>query len=173
MAYYNLINGELVELSEKEVVEIEKKRAAEDYREKTRPLTDSEVLNLFLRSQINHMKVDDTTALRMIRFYPEWEESVAYSVGDKVQHAGKLYRVIQEHTSQGLWQPENSPSLFEGIDETHAGTLTEPIPYNNNMALENGKYYSQNGVTYLCNRDTGNPVYNTLADLVGLYVEEV
>ena len=38
--------------------------------------------------------------------------------------------------------------------------------------VENGKYYSQDGVTYLCTRDTGTPVYNPLADLVGIYVEE-
>lgn len=41
------------------------------------------------------------------------------------------------------------------------------------MALENGKYYTQSNVVYLCNRDTGNPVYNQLSDLVGLYVEVV
>lgn len=29
------------------------------------------------------------------------------------------------------------------------------------------------GVIYLCTRDTVNPVYNTLASLVGLYVEAV
>lgn len=28
-----------------------------------------------------------------------------------------------------------------------------------------------NGVIYLCNRSTGQAVYNALADLVGLYVE--
>lgn len=41
------------------------------------------------------------------------------------------------------------------------------------MALENGKYYTQDGVTYLCNRDTGSPVYHPLSELVGLYVEAV
>ncbi len=40
-------------------------------------------------------------------------------------------------------------------------------------ALESGKYYSQGGVTYLCTRDTGIAVYQSLADLVGVYVEEV
>ena len=39
------------------------------------------------------------------------------------------------------------------------------------MELEEGKYYSQDGVTYLCTRDTGIPVYNALKDLVGIYVE--
>ena len=42
-----------------------------------------------------------------------------------------------------------------------------------NMALVSGKYYSQDGVTYLCNRDTVNPVYNPLRELVGIYVEIV
>jgi hypothetical protein len=39
------------------------------------------------------------------------------------------------------------------------------------MVLENGKYYSQDGAAYYCWRDTGNPVYHALKDLVGLYVE--
>ena len=45
--------------------------------------------------------------------------------------------------------------------------------YNGNMALESGKHYTQGGVTYMCNRDTINPVYNALVDLVGVYVEVV
>ena len=55
------------------------------------------------------------------------------------------------------------------ICETHDGTLVDPIPYEGSMALENGKYYSQDGVTYLCNRDTVNPVYNPLSEMVGIY----
>jgi hypothetical protein len=34
-----------------------------------------------------------------------------------------------------------------------------------------GKYYIQNGVTYICTRSTGAPVYHDLVHLVGLYVE--
>ena len=50
-------------------------------------------------------------------------------------------------------------------------TQDDPIPYEGNMALENGKYYSRDGVVYRCTRDTGNPVFQALSDLVGLYVE--
>lgn len=64
-------------------------------------------------------------------------------------------------------------SLWEEICEQHDGSKYDPIPYNGNMALENGKYYSQNSVVYKCFRDTGNPVYHDLVDLVGLYVEVV
>lgn len=41
------------------------------------------------------------------------------------------------------------------------------------MALEAGRYYVQGDVIYRCIRDTINPVYHALADLVGNYVEEV
>ena len=34
-------------------------------------------------------------------------------------------------------------------------------------------YYLQDSVIYLCTRDTVNPVYNPLADLVGIYVEKL
>ena len=33
--------------------------------------------------------------------------------------------------------------------------------------------YIQDWVVYLCNRETVNPVYNPLRELVGLYVKEV
>ena len=51
--------------------------------------------------------------------------------------------------------------------------MEDPIPYDGNMALESGKYYSQSGAVYLCTRDTVNPVYNALADLVGIYVKTI
>ena len=62
-------------------------------------------------------------------------------------------------------------SLYTRIDEQHDGTKYDPIPYDGNMALVNGLYYTQGGVLYLCNRDTVNPVYHALSELVGQYVE--
>lgn len=79
------------------------------------------------------------------------------------------------NTSQDSWAPgmTGTESLWERIDETHDGTKYDPIPYSGSMALENGKYYTQDGVTYLCNRNTGSPVYHPLSALMGLYVEAV
>ena len=144
---------------------------AEEVYERTRPLTAEEVNAMPIRQQINSLAVDDNTALRMREFYPDWAAGQDYPVGFKVQFGGALYKVLQAHTSQDGWEPENAPSLWTEICESHAGTLTDPIPYSGNMALEAGKYYSQNGAVYLCTRDTVNPVYSALADLVGLYVE--
>ena len=113
----------------------------------------------------------DEQALTVQELYPAWREGLECKAGDRVQRGGRLWRCLQAHTSQTGWEPENVPALFTEITESHAGTLDDPIPYNGNMALEAGKYYSQSGTVYLCTRDTVNPVYSALADLVGVYVD--
>lgn len=128
-----------------------------------------------LRQLIESLAIalDDETALTGVELFPTWAVGKAYAAGDRVQYNGDLYKVLQAHTSQETWLPgTGTESLYTRIDGQHDGTKYDPIPYSGNMALEAGKYYSQGGKTYLCNRDTGNPVYNALADLVGLYVIE-
>ena len=167
------LNGEIIETTAEEIAAIEAEAAKFEAYERSRPLTAEEVTAMLIRQQINSLAVDDNTALRMREFYPDWAAGQDYPVGFKVQRGGALYKVLQAHTSQDGWEPENAPSLWTEICESHAGTLTDPIPYSGNMVLESGKYYLQGGVTYLCTRDTGIAVYQPLADLVGVYVEEV
>ena len=146
--------------------------AMQAHYERTRPLTAEEVTAMLIRQQINGLTVDNNTALRMREFYPEWTSDTDYTAGYKVQRGGKLWRCLQAHTSQSGWEPENAPALWTEICEIHEGTLNDPIPYSGNMALESGKYYLQDYVIYRCTRDTINPVYNPLAELVGIYVEK-
>ena len=114
----------------------------------------------------------DEDALECVTLYEKWSgDGVAYAFGKKLRHNGKLYKVKQAHTSQADYSPDVAVSLFDVINETNAGTKADPIPYSAGMALENGKYYSEDGVVYLCNRGTEIAVYNALKDLVGIYVE--
>ena len=170
-------NGVYRELTAEEIAEREAAQAAFEAAERSRPLTAEEVTALLIRQQINTLSVDDNTALRMREFYPEWKDLIGTTVdkaGFKFTHGGELYKTIPEqHTFQADWaRGEGTESIYTRIDESHAGTLSDPIPYSGNMALEAGKYYSQSGAVYLCTRDTVNPVYNALADLVGIYVEK-
>ena len=165
------VNGQYVEYNEAEMEAMQVENARYELMEKSRPLTAEEVNRMVIAQQINTLTVDDNTALRMVEFYPEWATDTAYTAGYKVQRGGKLWRCKQAHTAIATWEPENAVSLWEVINETHDGTKYDPIPYDGNMALEAGKYYIQDYVIYLCNRDTINPVYNPLAELVGLYVE--
>ena len=119
---------------------------------------------------------DDQEALELKILYKSWDQQIGkqLNVGEYVQHEGKLYRVLQAHTAQSTWAPgSGTESLFVVIDKAHAGTLDDPIPYEGNMELFNGKYYIQNEVVYLCTRDSGSPLYQDLSSLVGIYVEEV
>lgn len=177
-----IISGKAVKMTAEEVAEHTAAMQAEARKaslmERTRLLTEQEVIRLLIKQQINALDVDDVTALRMVEFYPEWPALIGKTVDKaeyKFQHNGKLYKTIPaNHTFQADWVPGvGTESLYTRIDETHDGTQYDPIPYDGNMALENGKYYIQDDVVYLCNRDTGQPVYNALSELVGLYVEAV
>ena len=171
---YRLVNGVKTEIPADEIAAMEQDQAAYEAAERTSPLTAEEVTAMLIRQQINSLTVDDNTALRMTEFYPEWASGMDYSIGYKVQYGGKLWRCLQAHTSQTGWEPSTATaSLWEEICESHDGTLYDPIPYSGNMALTAGLYYIQDGFVYRCTRDTINPVYNAMADLVGLYVEKV
>ena len=164
-------NGEYIELTHDEIAAMQAEREEAEAAERRRSLTAEEVSAMLIRQQINALEVDDQTALRMAEFYPEWSAGQAYPAGFKARRGGKLWRCLQAHTAQTGWEPENAASLWERIDEQHDGTKYDPIPYDGNMALTAGLYYIQSGVTYLCNRSTGQPVYNALSELVGLYVD--
>lgn len=132
----------------------------------------------FCRMTINTVEISDKDALAIKSVYPAWESLIGESAakGMKLQYNNKLWKVLQNHTIQEQWKPgTGTESLYtevvESTGDVEVGTKDSPIAYNNNMELENGKYYSQNGVVYKCTRDTGQPVYNNLADLVGIYVE--
>ena len=122
----------------------------------------------------------DADGLKAKALYPRWEKlvqlgSVTAEAGYRFTHNGALYKCVNANpTFQADWVPGvGTESLYTRIDETHTGDQYDPIPYEGNMALVSGLYYSQDGEVYLCNRDTGSAVYNALADLVGIYVEKV
>ena len=127
------------------------------------------------RNYINTLSLTDNESLKHKLFYPLWDDLIGTEVDARFKFTYKdtLYKVKQKHTFSLEWNPTSTESLYEEINETNAGTLEDPIPYNNNMELEVDKYYIQNGVIYLCFRGTEQPVYQNLADLVGIYVNKV
>lgn len=124
------------------------------------------------KNNINTFGLTNEESLQVIDWFPVWEANAELKTGEKISYNGKLYEILQDHTSQDGWEPSiNTASLFKevAINDTF-GTKDNPIEYNNNMALESGKYYIQNNIKYLCTRDTGTAVYNDLAALIDIYV---
>jgi hypothetical protein len=167
------VNGKMVDMTPEENAEMVRTIREERMRERARSLDLTEVLALLIPGVINTAQVDDNTALRMRSYYPQWQSGADYTVGYKVQHNDRLWRCRQAHSAITGWEPPNVASLWEQVCESHTGAEDDPIPYEGNMALIQGLYYVQDGVWYRCIRDTGNPVYHALRDLVGLYVEVI
>jgi hypothetical protein len=116
---------------------------------------------------------DDQEALEVKCLYKEFDKQIGNTLnaGEYIQHEGKLYKVLQTHVAQDVFTPgQGTESLFVVIDKEHVGTIEDPIPYEGNMELFEGKYYIENDVVYVCTRNTGAPMYNALKDLVNIYV---
>lgn len=166
-------------MTDDEITAMEDAAAQQAAAERHRPLTDTEVMDMLIRQQVQTLTVDYQTALRMRRYYPAFAELIGQTVrqGTKFRTTASedaaLYKVIQpELLIQAQYPPgAGTESLYTRIDEEHAGDKYDPIPYSGNMELEAGLYYTQDGVLYQCTRDSEQPVYHALEDLVGLYVE--
>ena len=170
-------NGIMRDATAEEIKEMNRAAVKAAQEARRMPLTEAEVTRKLIAKQINTLEVDGNTALRMKEFYPTFDGIVGQTVGKgfKFTHGGRLWEVIQpEYTIQSHYAPgAGTESLYAEVCESHEGTEDDPIPYEGNMALEEGKCYVQEYEVYRCIRVTGNPVYHPLRELLGLYVEEV
>ena len=112
------------------------------------------------KTGIQSMSMTSAEALNVADFYPDWSEGVEVKTGERYNCDGSLWEVITAHTTQASWKPsQDTLSLWKKVQAEHAGTLEDPIPYEQGMALEKGKYYTQYDVIYECimGTETGQP----------------
>lgn len=97
--------------------------------------------------------VTDEQALKAPSIYPAWRPGMDCKAGDRVQHSGVLYKVLQDHTSQDTWTPDASPSLFAKVlipDETVIPEWEQPDSTN---AYSKGDKVTHNGKTWVSDVD--------------------
>ena len=124
------------------------------------------------------LTADDNTALTGMELYPVWAVGIAVAKDSRYQYNGKLYKVVQAHTTQADWTPDVTPALWTLIDVAHAGTIDDPIPAVAGMEYVYGKYYIEGETVYICKRigeaEGGTIVLQFLpSQLVGQYFEVV
>lgn len=141
---------------------------------KYEPYTEEVVdkLKKLLKEQVAQQT--DEEALENIELFPSWQSMLGKTVeiNTRLYHDDRLWKVRQTHTVSEEWKPDVATSLYVQIVNDDAGTITNPINYEVGMELVEGKYYAEEGVTYLCVRELAQSVWH-LADLVGNYVEVV
>lgn len=94
--------------------------------------------------------------------------------GQVCVYKDNVWRSRQEHAVLEEYAPSlETSSLYEIIEIVHTGDKDDPIPYTPPMEIFEGKYYSEDEISYLCTRDSGVALTHALRDLVGLYVNSV
>ena len=138
------------------------------------PSADDIVSQLKELAQAQVAELTDDEAKKVPALFPLWETEKAYAVGDRVWYQASLYKCVQAHTSQSTWNPKDAVSLWANVSEESQeadGSREHPYQWEQGMTSYNGKYYTENGILYLCIRDSGNPLYFPIASLIGTYFQ--
>lgn len=93
----------------------------------------------------------DADALESVELFPPWKEETEYQTDERVQHGGKLYRVVQAHTSQRDWTPESTPALFMKVSVEEYPEYVAPSGAQD--AYNEGDKITFKGKHYVCRID--------------------
>lgn len=140
--------------------------------------SESEVMQEIVLEQYNsRTDIEDKEALdRAIVIY-NWDKYIGKSLktGQVVVHDERVYRVRQDISIvlDKQYPSLDTAAIYEVIELVATGEKDDPIKYTPPMEIFDGKYYSEDNLLYLCNRDSGTALTHRLADLVGIYVISV
>ena len=88
----------------------------------------------------------DEDALSAVELFPEWEAGKAYAQNDRVLYNGKLYKVVQAHTTQADWTPDKTPALFAKVSVEEWPEWVQPTGAHDAYSIgdkvaHNGKHW--------------------------------
>ena len=89
--------------------------------------------------------IDAVTASEHTELFSPWAYPVAYKTGNIRAHGGKLYRCLQDHTSQETWTPDAAPSLWVGISDPAEEWPAWSQPVGSTDAYAKGAKVQHNG----------------------------
>lgn len=78
----------------------------------------------------NNLTIDPNQTLEQLKAaaiayfqIPEWEIGKAYQIDDEFRYNNQLYKVLQAHTSQADWLPDQVPALY--LLQAAGGTIPD------------------------------------------------
>lgn len=67
------------------------------------------------------ISLTDDDALEAVELFPIWQTDTAYKQDERLRYGGKLYKVLQDHTSAAQWTPDIAVSLY--VEVTPPGEI--------------------------------------------------
>lgn len=115
-----------------------------------------------IKYSINSLDLSNNDTIKYKDYLPVWTDYINKSMPKdfKFKYNNQPYQTIQYiNVVLSDQTPDIVYSLYVAINEEHEGTLQDPIPYQQQMAIEKGKYYIQYDVVYIAiqNMPTGMP----------------
>lgn len=115
-----------------------------------------------IKYSINSLNLSNNDTIKYKDYLPDWNDYINKSLPKdfKFRYNNQPYKTLQYiNIVLENQTPDIVYSLYKIIDEEHDGTLQDPIPYQQQMSIEKGKYYIQYDVVYLAVQDmpTGMP----------------
>lgn len=98
--------------------------------------------------------LSDEKALEIASVYDAWVIGKTYEVGEFLTYGEnsvgdvQLYKVVQVHTSQADWTPDNTKSLYSPIGLTDEGYPVWSKPTGAHDAYNTGDIVDYNGTLY-------------------------
>lgn len=112
----------------------------------------SRLKDIHKQAKINCASNTDEQAIETKSLYPDWEadfkEGDSLEEGERVNYKEILYKVLQSHQKQSIWNPVDAPSLFAKVlipDEDIIPEWEQPGSTNPYMK---GDKVTYNGKTY-------------------------
>lgn len=141
-----------------------------------REWTEEEIQQADVQTAIEYLS--DEQALTVKNLYPTFADLIGKNVkiGTRFTYNAFLFKTIQDDLMiQEQYVPgTGTESLYVQLDESHAGTQEDPIPWITNMQPEKDKYYIEGELIAKCIEDPGQALHNKLSELCpGRYFEAV
>ena len=108
------------------------------------------------RTAINALteNATDEVALQAVTLYDEWNgDSIEYETGKRVRYNSILYKVLQKHTSQSDWTPDQAPSLFAKVLIPDSSVIPEWEQPDSTNPYSSGDKVTHNGKTWVSDVD--------------------
>ena len=165
---YKVSEGALVRLTNEEKEEFYPISLAEKQESILKEMMAESARTTFL------LALPDAKAVTIPYCYPSWQSYIGgKSKKDvRVEYDGALWKTRQEIPTvlKNQFPSIDTAALYDRIDVEHAGTLEDPIPYENTMTVYKDKYYLEDGIIYLCLEDSGQPLYASCKELPRYFV---
>lgn len=115
-----------------------------------------------LRQELNEIiaEMTDEEAIERPILFPNWKTGKQYTVNERIRYGGRIFKVLQNHTSQDDWTPSRAPSLFAEILTSESGEPEEWQQPSSTNAYLTGDKVIYNGLIYesLIDNNTWSPV---------------